>query len=194
MTQQRPWLGLAAIGGVAGPTAIGAILYKDVPDIVLGLHNGPTSATIDVNHDGVHDFIVSVDTITPTNGYVIADGEGDIFELQRLDFGTPIQEIMPSAPSGLVGWHDYGIFKPSWPDDGGYLGFRISIDGEWRHGWMFAAYGPFEGDPAVLRIFDFAYETAPNRPILAGAVPAPGTLGALALGAAAFVRREKRSA
>lgn len=75
----------------------------------------------------------------------------------------------------------------------GYLGIRIADEnspGSWRYGWM-RIESP--GGPALYGyvITDYAYETTPNTPIMAGAVPAPGAAAVLALGGLVAARRRR---
>ncbi len=99
-----------------------------------------------------------------------------------------------------------GVAKNSWPVPGsGYLGLAFQVGADKYYGWMditLDAYVAGGGDTIVVN--RFAVEDTPNTPILAGdtggagggggsAVPEPGTLGLLVLGAtglAALRRRE----
>jgi hypothetical protein len=69
-------------------------------------------------------------------------------------------------------------------DESAYIGLEFEQNGETYYGWIQA------GCPVVGLnvgwVYDYAYETMPNTPIAAGAVPEPGTLGLFALGIVAL--------
>lgn len=80
----------------------------------------------------------------------------------------------------------------AWRDATGlYLGVKFTIDGAVHYGWVRLTVGVTEKLGAIIT--GYAYETIPNRPILAGQISGnadesenlgPSSLGALALGAA----------
>jgi hypothetical protein len=83
----------------------------------------------------------------------------------------------------------------NWPNEQGYLGFDFSSHGK-HFGWAAATV---REAPLRLYISEYAYDTVAGQAIRAGqtsAVPEPGTLALLALGAAglAALRRRKHSA
>ena len=72
------------------------------------------------------------------------------------------------------------------PGERAYMGVRFSgVDG-WHYGWIGVTYSAH-----AFSAFAWGYETAPGVPIAAGA-PAPGTVAALAFGAAAISSRKRR--
>jgi len=72
-----------------------------------------------------------------------------------------------------------------------YLGLKFMIDGQVHYGWARIKF-PFPGGYELPSIYGYAYESTPNKPIVAGqtsstaanASSARGSLGALAAGAA----------
>ena len=69
-----------------------------------------------------------------------------------------------------------------------YLGIRFDLGGGYQHSWLGVVHtGP------ELDAFAWGYETEVGVPIPAG-VPEPGTLAALAVGAAALLGRRRRCA
>ncbi len=74
----------------------------------------------------------------------------------------------------------------------GFLGVRFLIGGQTRYGWLDVEVRPSTtaGGSGGIFFFGAAYE-ASGGPIAAGAVPEPGTLAMLALGAAGLLRRRK---
>jgi hypothetical protein len=77
----------------------------------------------------------------------------------------------------------------------GYVGFRFSIAGQTRYGWLDVEVRGSGAAANTGGIFFFgaAYEDS-GASIPAGAVPTPGALAALAIGAAATMRRSRRTA
>lgn len=76
----------------------------------------------------------------------------------------------------------------------GYVGFRFSIGGLTRYGWLDVEVRGSSSPAGTGGIFFFgaAYEDS-GAAIGAGEVPAPGSIGALALGAVACLRRSRRA-
>lgn len=74
-----------------------------------------------------------------------------------------------------------------------YLGFAFLINGQTHYGWARLSMDGFFCYPCIARIFGYAYETIPDKPIAAGdegngnsAQLEAAPLGALALGAPAL--------
>jgi hypothetical protein len=84
--------------------------------------------------------------------------------------------------------------------DNKYLGLYFEIPGDGFHfGWARLSVSASPTATATATIHDWAYETTPDAPIIAGAIPEPGslTLGVLALGSVgvgALVRSRMRGA
>jgi hypothetical protein len=75
-----------------------------------------------------------------------------------------------------------------------YLGLKFVIKGKWHYGWARVSVSTYERLDAALT--GYAYETIPNKPIIAGKTKGPdvytvqdATLGHLAAGAVAITRR-----
>ncbi|MBL0922345.1 MAG: hypothetical protein IBJ10_09490 [Phycisphaerales bacterium] len=196
MTQCRDWTGAALFVSAGATLASGGIVYTDIPDITL--LEGEV-ADLDVDGDGGVDITMQ----TYVGGSEIYGRFGaeiycDSYPAAAIiESGSPIGSSL-SDPGFL--WFNFGAIDANfgkgtydWPDHGAYLAFRLDAGDDWRYGWMFVASTINPSNPGgALTIFDFAFESTPNESILAGAVPAPGTLGALALGAAALARRGQR--
>ena len=101
--------------------------------------------------------------------------------------------------------------KGPWPSDPNavaYLGVEFLIGGDLHYGWVGLTActpdvytgcqaGPKDPGVVTIQITGFAYQSAANTPIQAGAVPEPSQLPLLALGAAgvaALRARRKRAA
>lgn len=63
-----------------------------------------------------------------------------------------------------------------------YVGFRFNDFDGTHYGWILLSVGP-----GSIDFVSAAYQSMPNTPIAAGAIPEPGTLGLLALGAVGVV-------
>jgi len=79
-----------------------------------------------------------------------------------------------------------------------FMGIHFQIGSGWHYGWVRIRGGRW-GDELTLRppawILDWAYETRPDTPIFAGAVPEPSTLALLLGGGVLMVWfRRKRNA
>jgi hypothetical protein len=70
-----------------------------------------------------------------------------------------------------------------------YIGIEFYDNEQLYFGWIRAG-APYSGINGGW-IYDYAYETAPDTPIAAGAVPEPSTLALLAAGAATLFFRRK---
>jgi hypothetical protein len=75
----------------------------------------------------------------------------------------------------------------------GYLGVQFSIDGKTHYGWVRMTVRVFGHAKMVTTMTGYAYETIPNKPIIAGKTKGPdvitlepATLGHLAQGASAI--------
>lgn len=79
------------------------------------------------------------------------------------------------------------------PQGRGFLGFRFDIGGQTRFGWLDVEVRPATDVAGTGGIFFFggAYENS-GASINAGQIPAPGAVGALALGAVGLLRRSRR--
>ena len=70
-----------------------------------------------------------------------------------------------------------------------YLGVQFQQDSQTYYGWIRLG-APFTGQNGGW-LYDYAYETMPNKPIFAGEVPEPSTWALLAAGAATLFFRRK---
>jgi hypothetical protein len=79
-----------------------------------------------------------------------------------------------------------------WPPEGdiGYFGLQFYIDDNIHYGWVqmdFSEFGTVGGN-----IVGWAYESTPNAPIFAGAIPEPSTLSLLFSGGIALFAYKRR--
>ena len=100
---------------------------------------------------------------------------------------------MVDVAGGSVGtgnnFGDYGQLTANFD---GYIGFRFdngADNGDFHYGWV-RATGDASG--TVLTLNEWAYEDQANTPITAPAVPEPGSLALLAMGAGALATYRRR--
>jgi len=108
--------------------------------------------------------------------------------VQQLSLGSPIGPAQSWAASGLLS-------SLQWESDGtvGFLGVRANPatdSSTYYYGSVRIAYNP----DSSITLFDWAYESTPNSPILAGAVPEPSTCLFLCLGTLSILLLRKRNA
>jgi hypothetical protein len=217
--------GAAGVGMLAlAPSAQAEIIYT-AANLSVG-RLGPV--TIDLNNDGKPDmqfsggeavssfggtygFNLARASYAPSSNAAVGKKVGRWAEALALPAG---QEIGPNRPfsGGLIADRYYNVYRRSnpilrwygqWGNQGKglnnrYAGVRFMIDGELHYGWIRVSVS-VSGPNYTGKVTGYAYETIPNKPIIAGATkesdeekssaaletPAsgPATLGALALGA-----------
>jgi hypothetical protein len=188
---------------------------------------GPSGLTIDLNHDGIADFKLGVTRLYSDTYAVLAYslrsknrvfGEGSHDPASHLRAGRRIgpheDKFQPGSLLLVTNSRRVGpakvlsfslVFGSTSQHTGpwsnakcGYLGFKFFIDGKVHYGWARIHHVP---KSASWHLVGYAYETIPNKPIIAGqtkgrddigsAAPnaaltspthKPATLGALAMG------------
>jgi hypothetical protein len=175
---------------------------------------------LDLNHDGTNDFRFSVwYGSTPSFGYkalkVFGNQSGNSvrgyrggrsgkgFFASRLRFGARVGS-KGQVPQGTMADQSFfnsrskRSYRGPWAKAGsattGYLGFRFVIKGKVHYGWArlkVTSQPQYPGETALLT--GYAYETVPNKPIIAGKNKGPdvtevqpASLGHLARGASAI--------
>jgi hypothetical protein len=199
----------AGVGVLALPRpAEGKVVYTPAHHVIVR----NSHYFLDLNHDGIADFEISQLTGCSTDfcraylyvpGLPISGGnyvEGRIKILHSayaLKLGS---RIGPKKP--FQGWNMYNrTFSPgtagnclgSWANvKNRYLGFKFLIKGKTHFGWARLNVS-CSGSPARVGLLTgYAYETIPNKPIVAGKtkgadvirVTEPASLGRLAQGSA----------
>lgn len=192
--------------------------------------NVPISVSVDLNRDGIPDFSFSIDnyfvesrsvriSISPLQGGAVlgAPAERAPFYASALVRGA---KIGPSARFSSKGFAEVEkSFLPYTPsqyvrnlygDWGGnqanrYLGVKFLIKGQTHYGWVRLSVNS-ASYPMSATITGYAYETIPNKPIVAGVAPASSgdvaqakiqpsgdpSLGMLAVGAAGLTAWRRR--
>lgn len=87
---------------------------------------------------------------------------------------------------GAGGQESVGLFTGG---ESAYLGLQFQQNGQTYYGW--ARIETSVGGISLAWLYDYAYQTSPNTPILAGAVPEPSTWALFGLGLASWFCRRK---
>lgn len=195
-----------------------AVVYTNPTDIVVSPSFGNNgSALLDINGGG-NDFLVAVANYASqafASMRAADNGRGLLSNasvgLRKLGFGAVI------SAGAAAGWSStlflgFGmrrragtVTSGTWlPGSTGFAGVRFDLGiGNFAYGWVRmkvedTGSNPNAGWPDKVTIYDWAYETSANTPILAGAggpIPEPSrALLALAGAGAAFLRRRRKQA
>jgi hypothetical protein len=217
--------GLAGAAALAGATqAYGTIVVVNLPANIAGNDPAAGSATpinrlIDVDGNGTMDLRISYRSFV-TGGYVLQQsfvfsmtgqtaaygpvGAQDQYYAYRLAAGDAIpgtNQFAQNTSNFLthivtnVDGNEYGLWSLG---DRGFVGFSfLNASNQLDFGYIELQTNAWTGPGTIgVQFFSLAYETS-GGPIVAGAVPEPSTLAALAFGgvglAAAAYRRRKKS-
>jgi hypothetical protein len=199
---------LSLLGAVLAfaSTALGqgtiAYVRPETP-ISFGPVPGFESRSVDLNYDGLDDFTFESSmssAVLPLRGHrilMLPEAPPDIGGfVQPLMAGTLISSEL--AQGGLV-WFDgsgpvagatlsacawpFGCVGP-WLGQTAYAGIELQFNGLTHYGWLRISHFEFSNGGALV---DWAYETRPGVPILAGAVPEPSTWALLVGGGVLMV-------
>ena len=195
---------MLVIAGVIHAQGIVHVVPNPQPYYTTGAPD-TLDANIDIVGDGTTDFIlesghsfVSYATLTPQNdnqavvqnGFVAAMNRGDTIGVSlastnqwangRLTIAL-LATLLGEIPGGN-GEDGNFAHKPS-----GYIGFDMVDNGTNYYGWMLAScpsLGGLTGDAGIFAyITDWAFETSPNMPIMAGQIAEPISFSANLCGA-----------
>jgi hypothetical protein len=170
---------------VCAPTAAAEVVYT--PANVTFSGNG--SIKLDLNHDGITDFVLrSVSQVAACgnrHGLIgstkITPTTGDGVEVSHLDFAAVLASGIPIDASATfynarTRVMQFFICSSGSRHVAGYLGLEFQINGQTHYGWAqvkIDAYYMFHMGIKVLTgmrttLFDFAYETIPGQAIKTG--------------------------
>ena len=198
---------------VACAAAAGAAVVAATPSAEAGIvHSGPVNIVIPDNIDGIY-----MNIVTGANNPVAASVPGwDInpysasagtFNLWSADTSTWLSTSgVIGGPYKLANGTSIGpagtYFRPGGGTNVGLemtlnsnqnlLGFKFVNEGNGgatHFGWLRLQFGATAGTRSIV---EYAYENVANTAIPAGAVPAPGSLALLALGAAGLAGRRRK--
>lgn len=176
--------------------------YRAIPALGPG---DAGSVAVDINQDGQDDYLFTWGMDfgmrclgdNKAAGYFLTPWEGP--RARALPASAVIGPSM--SPVAWIGNQDspYGFGLSSWRDIGdpdfmgigefagvesAYAGLQLQINGNTHCGWIrLGAPLPFMNGGWI---YDYAYETCPDTPILAGAIPEPSTW-ALLVGGGVFM-------
>ncbi|MGA2020294.1 MAG: hypothetical protein ABSH02_06880 [Candidatus Sulfotelmatobacter sp.] len=149
--------------------------------------------TLDLNHDGIGDFIISNHAFCTTDicGRTLralpaeagnrVEGMKSIFILK---FASALQRGAQIGPSAVFSGKLMAVSGTEYGSGGHwqnvadrYLGLKFSISGSIHYGW--ARFSVTSGNETITAtLTGYAYETVANRPITAGKTKGPAEVGA----------------
>ena len=121
------------------------------------------------------------------NAFVVPLNNGDIISANPSSLDPVLRWYDPQidTPGALLGgqavFDGQLVYSGYWSGVDGFVGLRFLIGGETHYGWM--EINNYSGI-AAGQLLGWAYETRPDTPIAAGAVPEPGAAVLLLLGLA----------
>ncbi len=168
--------GAAGVSVLAAQSAEAKIVYTPA-HISIGPR---TSFALDLNHDGVNDFLfsnwqyghashLSIVQEAPSNDVVVKNlAYGDA---ANIPMGVQIGPNRPFEKDGFMAQQSSvsGLSNNTgpWKDaQNRYLGLKFSINGETHYGW--ARLTVTTKGEIIATLTGYAYESAPNKPIIAG--------------------------
>jgi hypothetical protein len=194
---------------IAGAAVAASASHADAEVVYTPLHrNVQFSYDLDLNNDGIPDFQL---TSTYLSGY----GNVDVKPVTFGNRAVASPRKCGFVPSAAAALHSGAVIGPGLPFMGDancmvfldyfreygpwlhagvrYLGLVFVVDGASHFGWARLRVNSSFCGGCGAAILGYAYETVPNKPIIAGdegsaasASRDPGTLGFLALGSLQF--------
>lgn len=150
----------------------------------------PDGDGLDLNGDGVNDLVVETSALPPFDATwnVRAVGDVRLAPLVPIPIGflPTIDESLPwEIEVNLI--NDTGVgpawrFLPPGGYPGGFVGLRLTIEGRFHYGWLRVEYLLGDITTTDILLLQAAYETRPDTPIRAGAIPEPASLSLLLVG------------
>jgi len=210
----------AQVASAAGVGVLGVGLLAATPSADAEVVFTPASTTftsgsvfIDLNHDGINDFVLSIFNFAASDRRLDADAVGHQNGVLGYDLSSYGPQVLKAGyrvgpggmffPVGLaanVAATNGSVISGPFPNVGiRFLGLKFNIDGQAHYGWAALNVKARAHDhiPDLrVTLLGYAYETVADRGLRAGegapqfyeskADPQPGTLGVLALGAPAL--------
>jgi hypothetical protein len=204
-TQPLPdWLAarLTSYAAAAGLGAFGftqhagaAIVYTDVPDATITQGQGPIYINLD--NVGQNEFaIAAFSNSVRVNPYNIGAQDSKVltsatYYVNSFAAGAPIGPGAAEATGGRFAGRQVGTDFYNFVGTGKFVGLKWDLGGgDVRFGWARIDVTPDNNGTATL--LSYAYESAPNTAIDAGAVPEPTSLALLAAGGGAVALKRRR--
>jgi hypothetical protein len=177
---------LAAYVATAGAGLLSFATSAQAKVVYTPANTQVTSTSIDLNHDGIADFIIAFHgldhttflTVAPlvTGNAMRSNSRGDA---AAGFFGVPVGpgEKFRSTSGGTYGWglimaagfvYSVTSFGGPWANTvNRYLGLKFTIDGQTHYGWARLSVGDWLSGGKVI-LTGYAYETVPNKTIVEG--------------------------
>lgn len=168
--------------GAAGVSMLGAqsaeakIVFTPVY-VDLSSH---TSYLLDLNNDGVGDFLIShwfyghADRLSiaqkASGNQIFAEGAALPAGVGIGPRGVFLNDALLAENASVSGISSFS-FGPWKHADRRYLGLKLLVDGETHYGWARMTVNAKTG--ILANLTGYAYETVPNRPILSGKTSGP---------------------
>ncbi len=192
---------------LATPAQAKVVYTPDDQQIPNGL---PGNLSLDLNHDGISDFIfsnfysstsstldLSIDPVRPANEIFSTGANLLSVFAAALPAGAeigPNGNFKKRIGEGMANGEDLdGVCQGPWiHGHNRYLGLKFVIEGEVHFGWARLDVDCLYPHAVEAKLTGYAYETVANAPIIAGATndsevsASPGTLSSLAIGTAAI--------
>lgn len=184
-------LAAASTSLLAAGMAHGSILYSGPINTEL---SGSSAYQVDLDQDFTFDYTVRFDGASGNNQLkpfidARSAGNANAWVLSKPNGGAPLtlfgtnidSTYAGNFPTNKVGYlyeqYDNNTVVGDWPstaDTEGYVGVAIT-DGvtSTNYGWVHLIYKAASTTTKTLVVVDYAYETTPNTPIIAGAITTP---------------------
>ena len=192
---------LAASASGVGIIACAAPLHAEIiyTPANVSLFTGGPVYDLDLNGDGVTDFEFRDLRLFGTGAYLYVKGNSVMISLGQFPYALAAGARVGSGRRFAPGNHPNGrvienVNQSSsigyWGNVANhYIGLKFQINGQTHYGWVRMSIQVKVQQPPSLkvRITGYAYETVPNKGLLAGQTmdaDATGSLGSLALGSA----------
>lgn len=191
-------IALALLGFTAIIKGQGTIVYVQ-PSQPINYGPVPLSSNLDLNNDGITDFVLSCDNpgafLTPQgNNRVAVDGSFLVGALNQGDESgpslNPVYHWTGGSPAlgGQAVFDGQYFYTGNFSSTDAFIGLQFQAGGNNYFGWM-EVTNYF--NIAAGQVPGWAYETVPNTPILAGQVPEPSTVGLIVCGSGVALFRRR---
>ncbi len=174
----------AGVGVLALAQSAEAKIVYTKTHVVIGTNH---IYDLDLNHDGIADFKIDnhsffTDTIVASLSAIPAQANNAVVGAQtHIGFPYSAYALRPGATVGpkqpffgaWMAWSDGANRGGRWVNlRGRYLGLKFRIKGKIHYGWarLNVTVG---GSKITATLTGFAYETIPNKPIIAGSTKGP---------------------